>query len=180
MSMLVKTESVVSSNDELSKAVRSVFDVMVGLTLETPTEEAEIRDDLLTAIVHITGEQFGAVVIYCPTSPARKFTGRFLDKDPPREVNEEVLDVLGELANMIAGNVKTKLMPDTRLSVPSVFESKDGTLSLQWHSAERQMFNSEVGAFWVSVTIAHTPEQRQLTAIQARAAELAKQLRGTS
>jgi hypothetical protein len=38
------------------------------------------------------------------------------------------------------------------------------------------MFNTEVGAFWVSITVALTPEQRELTAIQARAAELSKRL----
>jgi hypothetical protein len=49
-------------------------------------------------------------------------------------------------------------------------------LSLLWKDSQRRMFNTEVGSFWVSITVAMTPEQQQVSAIQARAAELAKQL----
>jgi hypothetical protein len=77
---------------------------------------------------------------------------------------------------MIAGNIKCKLMPDSQLSIPSVFEGSEGILSLLWRKSERRMFNTEVGAFWVSITVAVTQDQKEMTAIQARAAELAKRL----
>lgn len=165
-----------SPDEELSNVVRSVFDIMVGVDIETPADAAPVQNGVLTAVVYITGEQSGAVVIHCPASQACKFTGRFLGTEAPIAVNEEVLDVLGELANMVAGNIKSNLMPNSHLSIPSVIEGADGMLSLLWKNSERKMFNTEVGAFWVSITIARTPEQQQLTAIQARAAELAKQL----
>ena len=38
------------------------------------------------------------------------------------------------------------------------------------------MFNTEAGSFWAGITVAMTPEQQQLTARQARAAELSKRL----
>lgn len=163
-------------NEELSRVVRSVFDMMVGLDVETPDDVAPMQDGVLTAVVYITGEQSGAVVIHCPASQACMFTGRFMGTKAPIAVNEEVLDVLGELANMVAGNIKSNLMPNSRLSIPSVIEGGEGMLSLLWGSAQRRMFNTEVGSFWVSITMAVTPEQHQLTAIQARAAELAKRL----
>lgn len=165
-----------SPDEELSNVVRSVFDIMVGLDVETPTTAVPVQDGVLTAAVYITGKQSGAVVIHCPMSQACKFTGRFLCKDAPPTVNDEVLDVLGELTSMVAGNVKCKLMPDSQLSIPSVIEGSEGVLSLLWGNSRRRMFNTEVGSFWVSITMATTLEQQQRTAIQARAAELAKRL----
>jgi hypothetical protein len=67
-------------------------------------------------------------------------------------------------------------MPDAQLSIPSVFEGSDGMLSLLWKGAQRKMFNTEVGSFWVSITLAQTPDQQTVSAVQARAAELAKRL----
>ena len=152
---------------------------MVGLEVETQTNDLAVQDGVLTAIVHITGEQSAAVVTHCPASQACTFTGLFLSKEPPLAVNEEVLDVLGELANRIAGNVKCKLMPNARLSIPSVIEGAEEILSFLWKGTQRRMFNTEVGAFWVSITVAMTPEQQQLSAAQARAAELSKRLLGS-
>lgn len=174
--MLMNLAAPAEPDNELTSVVRSVFDIMVGLDVEMPVDAAPVQDGVLTAVVYITGEQSGAVVIHCPASQACKFTGRFLGKEGPIAVDGEVLDVLGELANMVAGNIKSKLMPNSQLSIPSVMESTEGMISLLWKNAERKMFNTEVGAFWVSITIARTPEQHQLTAIQARAAELAKRL----
>jgi CheY-specific phosphatase CheX len=173
--MLMQTE-IQTPHEDLSTAVQCVFDIMVGLDVETRGYEVPAEDGVLTAIVHITGEQSAAVVIHCPASQACKFTGRFLAKDAPVAVNEEVLDVLGELTNMIAGNIKSKLMPDAQLSIPSVFEGSDGMLSLLWKGAQRKMFNTEVGSFWVSITLAQTPDQQTVSAVQARAAELSKRL----
>ena len=173
---LSEAPAVRSSDQELSNAVRAVFDIMVGLEVETPANELAVQAGVLTAIVHITGQQKGAVAIHCPASQACMFAGRFLSKDAPPLVNDEVLDVLGELANMVAGNVKAKLMPDAHLSVPAVVEGSEGMVALLWKTAQRKMFNTEVGAFWVSITVASPPEQQTLSPIQARAAELAKQL----
>ena len=174
--MLTKSEPHVSSDEELSNAVRAVFDIMVGLEVETQASDLAVQDGVLTAIVHITGEQAGAVVIHCPASQACIITGRFLGKQAPPAVNEEVVDVLGELANMIAGNVKCKLMPSAQLSIPFVIEGAEGMLTLLWRTEQRKMFNTEVGAFWVSITVAMTPEQQQLSVIQARTKELSKRL----
>ena len=174
--MLTTIQPHPSTDAELSKVVRSVFNIMVGLDVETPDSEVPVADGVLTAVVYITGRQSGAVVIHCPVSEACKFTGRFLCQQAPPMVNEEVLDVLGELANMVAGNIKCRLMPDSQLSIPSVIEGAEGMLSLLWKNSQRKMFNTEVGSFWVSITVAMPSEENQVSAIQARAAELSKRL----
>ncbi len=48
----------------------------------------------------------GAVLLECDRRQACRFAGRFLSMDPPETVDDVVRDVLGELANMIGGNLK--------------------------------------------------------------------------
>jgi chemotaxis protein CheX len=120
--MLTNVAPQASTDAELSSVVRSVFNIMVDLDVKSTASETPVEDGILTAVVYITGRRPGAVVIHCPSSQACKFTGRFLSQEAPIAVNEEVLDVLGELANMVAGNIKCKLMPESQLSIPSVLE----------------------------------------------------------
>ncbi len=49
----------------------------------------------------------------CDRQLACQFAGRFLSVDAPESVNDDVRDVLGELANMIGGNMKSALADRT-------------------------------------------------------------------
>ena len=57
--------------------------------------------------------------VQCNRWEACRFTGRFLSIDPPDTVNEYVRDVLGELANIIGGNIKSTVASGLTLSTPS-------------------------------------------------------------
>jgi CheY-specific phosphatase CheX len=73
------------------------------------------------------------------------------DRDTPPAVDDVVRDVLGELANMIGGNLKCILNHGTRLSMPSVV---DGDYTLRVCGAasqERLAFSCDEGVFRVSV-----------------------------
>ena len=61
-----------------------------------------------------------ALVFECNRWQACRFAGRFLSTDPPDAVNDEVRDLLGELANMIGGNLKCAVVAGLSLSMPSV------------------------------------------------------------
>jgi chemotaxis protein CheX len=57
---------------------------------------------------------------------------RSRDGDPPPEVPEaDVRDALGEIANMIAGNVKALLPEPCSISLPAVALGSDDTVSVQ-------------------------------------------------
>ena len=59
----------------------------------------------------------------CLPRQACRFAGSFLGMPPPDVVTGEVRDVLGEVANMIAGNLKCTLQPGLRISLPLVGET---------------------------------------------------------
>ena len=61
-------------------------------------------------------------------------------------------DVLGELANMIGGNLKCVLTRGIRLSMPSVVDGSDYSLRVCGAEVrERLAFQCAEGLFWVTV-----------------------------
>ncbi|GEM_PF-366512 len=105
---------------ELTPIVESVFGTMMGLEVSecaTPWVPAHER---LTSAVHLSGDWNGAVLVECNPREACRFAGRFLSVETPLHVDEVVRDVLGEMANMIGGNLKCILTAGIQLSTPTV------------------------------------------------------------
>jgi chemotaxis protein CheX len=70
----------------------------------------------------------------------------------PAAVDDDVRDVMGELANMVAGNLKCLLPRGTGLSLPSVVEGSDYTLRVCGvHAVERMVFSSATGLFRITL-----------------------------
>jgi len=69
-------------------------------------------------------------VIECSRLQACQFAGHILSMDPPESVDDDVRDVLGELANMIGGNLKSNFSSQVRLSMPSVMDGSDYDLRI--------------------------------------------------
>jgi CheY-specific phosphatase CheX len=66
-------------------------------------------------------------------------------------VDDVVRDVLGELANMIGGNLKCVLTPGIRLSMPSIVDGSDYSLRVCGAEVpERLAFQCAEGPFWIT------------------------------
>jgi CheY-specific phosphatase CheX len=112
-------------------------------------------NDQLTSAVHLSGAWNGALLFECDRRQACQFAGRFLSMDPPEAVNDDVRDVLGELANMIGGNLKCILVPGIRLSMPSVVDGSDYSMRVCGAEVrERLAFQCGEGTFWITVLAA--------------------------
>jgi len=112
---------------ELAQIVESVFDSMLRLEAHESATPWAPGDNRVRAMVRLTSGWNGAVLMECDRDQACRFTGRFLSMDKPDSVDELVRDVLGELANMIGGNLKCVLKGGMKLSMPSVIEAgRDG------------------------------------------------------
>jgi len=122
--------------------------------LEAGGSEAPWRPsaDRLTAAVHLAGDWSGALLLEVDRAQACRLAGRFLSIDTPRAVDDVVRDVLGELANMIGGNLKCVLTKGIQLSMPSVVDGNDYSLRVCGAEIrERLAFESAEGPFWVTV-----------------------------
>lgn len=75
----------------------------------------------VTGMIGFGGLYKGVLALHMPNQVAMKITGNFLGMDV-EEINEDVMDAIGELANMLGGSVKSILSAngkDIELSMPS-------------------------------------------------------------
>lgn len=78
-------------------------------------------DDAVRASVTIEGPWRGRLQITCPPLTASELSNAVLGQDPGTPVDaEDVIDVLGELANVVGGAVKSLLPGSSALGLPSV------------------------------------------------------------
>ncbi|MCO8272624.1 chemotaxis protein CheX [Actinoplanes sp. TRM 88003] len=77
--------------------------------------------------VSITGSWTGHVVYASSQQAARRAAAAFLAMAPDEVSEEDLSDVLGELANIIGGNVKAMLPPGALLSLPQVVLAPETT-----------------------------------------------------
>jgi len=139
---------------EIEQVVGSVFSTMTGLDPAPAADQTEVPApaSLMTAAVYLGGEWRGAVFVHCLPFQARAFAGRFLDMPVPETVDNDVRDVMGELANMIAGNLKCTLCPGIRISPPSVVEGSSYSMHLcGGRVVYRSGFETDQGPFWLTV-----------------------------
>jgi chemotaxis protein CheX len=140
----------------LTEVVGSVFETMMNLEVASSRMPWVPRADCLTSAVHMAGAWNGAFLLECDRGEARRFAGRFLSIDPPKSVNDEVISVLGELANMIGGNMKCAITEGSVLSMPSVTEG-NGVMFDGVEVQDRLAFQCEEGNFWITVLAEPSP-----------------------
>ena len=77
--------------------------------------------DLVSAWVDISGPWTGSVVVSCAPATAQALTESVLMMRPPTQADDEdVADALGELANVLGGNIKSVLPGESRLGLPQI------------------------------------------------------------
>ena len=137
---------------ELAQIVESVFGAMMDLDTSACGSHWFAGENRITAAVHLAGDWSGAVLMECTREQACRFAGRFLSIDPPESVDDVVRDVLGELANMIGGNLKCVLARGIRLSMPAVVDGSDYALRIcRAEIRQRLAFQCAEGKFWVMI-----------------------------
>ncbi|MDR2094568.1 MAG: chemotaxis protein CheX [Treponema sp.] len=106
---------------------KNVFKEFLGaeLTADRPyfMDTKTAADWDVSAIIGLTGEARGAVVISMKTALAARLTG-ILTGTQHDDLDDEVVDAIGEIVNIIAGNVKKNLEQTFKLiiSLPTIVQ----------------------------------------------------------
>jgi chemotaxis protein CheX len=79
----------------------------------------------LSAVIHITGAVDGAVVLHVTEPFARVAAARMFGIDPEAAGPTDQQDALGEICNVVGGNIKSLLPEPCRLSLPTVIDGAD-------------------------------------------------------
>lgn len=151
-------------SDDLLQIVSSVFETMLGLEAFKSGAPWQPTARWWTAAVYLSGDWNGAVLVECDHEQAARFATRFLSIDLPEAVDEMIRDVLGELANMIGGNVKSVLMSGIRLSMPSTVHGSDYNIRLCGGTVRQRMaFACDDGTFWVTILTLQSPARERVS-----------------
>ena len=115
-------------------ATKEVFSTMVMMEVvdEFPLKEPVSRFKCsITGMVGFAGTYSGVISIHCPVALALQITSNMLGIDCD-EVNDDLNDAIGEIANMLGGSVKQVLSKgglDVKLSIPTVISGEDYTVN---------------------------------------------------
>jgi chemotaxis protein CheX len=90
-----------------------------GVSPLVPVPAEKISNDV-SASVSVTGAWRGHVVVRCSTAASLGAAAALLGVELDDVTTEDVTDALGELANIIGGNVKSLLPEPCALSLPHV------------------------------------------------------------
>jgi len=138
--------------EDMARIVVSVFQTMLHLDAAPAKSTWTPAPDGLTAAIYFAGAWKGAVLLECTRPQAFEFTHRLMSIETPTTVNDDVRDALGELANMLAGNLKSVLPHGIDLSMPSVVGGTDYSLRVCGGSLiDRMPFSGELGVIWVTL-----------------------------
>lgn len=116
------------SEDQLAAITVEVWGSLVEpesmAPVQFPDGEGE-PDRWVSASVEISGAWHGAVAVSTDDAGAHRIARALLRLDPQEAVTEpDVADALGELANVVGGNVKASLPYETVLGLPRVAEQE--------------------------------------------------------
>lgn len=112
--------------DAIQQVVREVWTSMLSMDVEFPGPwEAPLERPTITGVVGIAGPWEGAVSVECSVSTARLFTASLMAMNAEDLAPADVQDAIGELANVVGGNLKSLLPGPSQLSLPMVIEGFD-------------------------------------------------------
>ena len=137
---------------DVAHIVENVFHTMLNLEVRQSDANRDAAPNSLTAAVHFAGEWRGAVLLQCGWPEALAFSNCLMLGGQESNVDEDVRDTLGELANMVGGNLKSVLPPGVALSIPSVVAGTDYALHICGGNTFKTVgFSSDLGLFWVTL-----------------------------
>ena len=115
------------------QATREVFGTMLGIELEdhepSVGEGGLGSSEGVLALVGLAGAWAGSGTFSCSAEMAQKISGQLLMMEFTA-VDADVLDAIGEITNMVLGNVKTTLeevLGPMGLSIPTVIYGRNFT-----------------------------------------------------
>lgn len=115
--------------DEIAQIVKTIWNSILRLEITLDgsdgVQQRLSAERTLTACVHLTGDFEGATLVFCTARLAGRLAAVMFETPEESLSVEDVQDALGELTNMIAGNVKPLFQGSSRLSLPSVVEGLD-------------------------------------------------------
>jgi chemotaxis protein CheX len=143
----------------ITDATTEIFETMIMLDISAGDPLKDKINNFkcsVSGVIGLAGSCKGMLAIHLPDKVAMAITGSFLGMEVT-EVDDDVTDAIGELANMVAGNIKMILDEagnNVTVSIPSCVHGDEYTMDTVSDS-ERVVipFDIESGQFLVELQI---------------------------
>jgi chemotaxis protein CheX len=135
----------------VENAVRNVFSTMLSMDVEKLSADggADVEGYKITGCVGFAGEASGVVCIEMKDDFAKLITGAMLGEDPSEvQVPDEINDVIGEMCNMVGGNLKSRFCDSGLpcvLTIPSITHGSDFRIGQMSGARKERFFFSQKG-----------------------------------
>lgn len=122
------------SHQHIIDATQEIFETMIMIEAKAGdpmNQPATSFSKGMTAMVGFAGFRQGMLAIHTPEAVALDITTQFLGLEV-ESIDEDVIDALGELANMVAGSIKPLMAKDgvdVELSLPSVIYGSEYSMT---------------------------------------------------
>jgi flagellar motor switch protein FliN len=150
----------------LTETVVQIFDMMLSMALEVADEgsDSSMQETPVVASVSFAGDLMGIVSIYVSEAFAREIAAAMMGIEAEEiEADEEINDVLGELSNIIGGNLKTAFSAAgffSELSPPSITRGSDFKIeALNMAAHQRVVFRYEEKVIFVEAGLQSAVQQ---------------------
>lgn len=120
----------IPADDQIRSVVHNIWSTQLGLEVQdTDTVAGASKVPIMTAAVHVSGSFRGGVHLECSRALIRRVTAKMFSLPEDQLTEDDDRDVLGELTNVVAGNIKALIPGSNTLSLPTIIEGTDYTIS---------------------------------------------------
>ena len=142
---------------KIINSTEEIFNTMIFMDISSGdelTEGKEVLDCHVSSMIGLSGDFTSMLSIHCPGPVGMAITGEMLGMEV-EEIDADVKDTLGEIANMIAGGLKESFSAEDvslELSIPTTVTGKAYTVSSPTKSDRVIIpFDLEQGRFFVEI-----------------------------
>ena len=146
-------------SDKIIESTLEIFTDMVMMEIsvvDKPRLKLGPLKESITGMIGLAGTHKGVLAVHFPKQVALNVTSSFLGMEV-EEINVDVQDAIGEIANMLGGNLKTILSgqgKDIQLSLPSTIYGDEYTFTSQVDTDQVILsFQAPLGVFYVEIEL---------------------------
>ena len=144
------TKKIITSTEEIFNTM-----IFMDISAEEPLAKGkEVLDCHVSSMIGLSGDLTSMLGIHCPGNIGMAITSEMLGMEV-EEVDTDVKDTLGEIANMVAGGLKEAFAAEDiklELSIPTTVTGKSYTVSSPTNSDRVIIpFTLEQGRFFIEL-----------------------------
>lgn len=156
------TETMPVSRADISQLVETIWVAFLGLEPVCPRPGPLAATDApwVGARTALHGDWQGTIALDCPEGLARRAAAVMYGAAPESLTPEDVLDALGELSNMMSGNIKALLPGFCEVSRPTVDKGTAASLAVvDGEVIEQSLFDCQGEPFRITIYVPMSKRQ---------------------